>query len=286
MSFKKSVVVTNSDKPKSRLIGGEVAEFLRGRGVEPVLHEFNGFDDGFSFEGADFAVTLGGDGTVLYAARSCVALGVPVFPVNLGEFGFIAGAQADEWRESLGLFLDGRAAIDSRSMVRAAVVSGGSSRFVLALNDIVVSSRAAARTVSMSVSYNMVPLGEYKADGVIIATSTGSTAYSASAGGPIIDPALDAFVVTPINAFSLSSRPLVLPADGEISVAIMPSRAHGAMMTADGQEPEPLRAGDRVKIRRESRKVSLVGCDAKKFYGALRAKLNWAGGPHAGRSCD
>ena len=132
-----------------------------------------------------------------------------------------------------------------------------------------------------TVSYNDVPLGTFKADGIIISTATGSTAYSASAGGPIIDPELDALVLTPINSFSLSSRPLVLSPRGEVGITILPSRENDVIITIDGQKPFDLHEGDCIKIRRLQEKVKLVGCTTKKFYGALCSKLNWSGGPHA-----
>ncbi|HAH61832.1 MAG TPA: NAD(+) kinase, partial [Treponema sp.] len=109
------------------------------------------------------------------------------------------------------------------------------------------------------------------------------TAYSASAGGPIIDPELDALVLTPINSFSLSSRPLVLSPNGEIGITVLPSRVQDIIITVDGQEPVSLQVGDCIKIRKTADKVKLVGCTTEKFYDALRSKLNWSGGPHAGR---
>jgi NAD+ kinase len=283
--MKKCLIVINTHKEESKFLGTEMAGWLHQKEIESSFYQFNGFSTENPFDGYDFVVTLGGDGTVLFAARGCASLGIPVFPVNLGEFGFIASIQKTEWKVNLERFLDGTAYIGKRNMVQAALVRGKSAAFsAVALNDIVVSAKTAARTISLDVSYNCAPLGMFKADGIIVSTATGSTAYSASAGGPIIDPELDALVLTPINSFSLSSRPLVLSPNGEIGITVMPSRIRDIIITVDGQEPVNLQVGDCIKIRKTTDKVKLVGCTTEKFYDALRSKLNWSGGPHAGRS--
>jgi NAD+ kinase len=280
--MKKCLIVINTHKEESKALGGEICSYLDTRGISSSFYRFDGFSSENPFEGNDFVVTLGGDGTVLFAARGCASLGIPVFPVNLGEFGFIASIQKTEWKENLDQFLAGKACIDSRNMVHAALVRGKSDAFsAVALNDIVISAETAARTISLEVSYNCVSLGRFKADGVIISTATGSTAYSASAGGPIIDPELDALVLTPVNSFSLSSRPLVLSPNGEIGITVLPSRVQNIIITVDGQKPVSLQVGDCIKIRKTAEKVKLVGCTTEKFYDALRSKLNWSGGPHA-----
>lgn len=282
--MRKCLIVVNTHKEESQSVGKEVRDFLAERGVASSFYSFDGFSCENPFSGFDFAVTLGGDGTVLFAARGCAALGVPVFPVSFGEFGFIASVQKSEWRGMLAAFLEGRAETDERSMVQAALVDGrpdGASFSAAGLNDVVVCARTAARTIRLDISYNCVPLGEFKADGVIVSTATGSTAYSASAGGPIIDPELDALVLTPVNSFSLSSRPLVLNPNGEIGITVLPQREKDIIITVDGQKPFALREGDRIKIRRTAAKVRLVGCTPERFYGALRSKLNWSGGPNA-----
>ena len=143
----------------------------------------------------------------------------------------------------------------------------------LGLNDVVISAKNSARTVSLNIKYKKIHLCNLKADGVIISTSTGSTAYSAAAGGPIVAPDVNAFVMTPINAFSLSSRPIILGVDGEISKEIN--------MIVDGQNGIPLKTKDKIIIVENEKKVKLVSCNDENFYEALRSKLNWTGGPHA-----
>ena len=223
---------------------------------------------------------MGGDGTVLFAARGCAPLGIPIFPVNFGSFGFIASVQRGEWKKELDDYLAGNSIVDERSMLRADLVRGGQRRLTATgLNDIVVCGKTAAHTISFNVLYDKVPLGEIKADGIIISTATGSTAYSASAGGPIIDPGLDAMVLTLMNAFSLSSRPLVLSPDGSLEIEILPSRISDVVISVDGQIPVDLHVGDVIRINQIDDKAKLIGCTKEKFYNALRSKLNWSGGP-------
>ncbi|MBR1615521.1 MAG: NAD(+)/NADH kinase [Treponema sp.] len=278
--LRKCLIVVNSFKEESKNLGTVVKEYLATRGVHADLFVFNGFSEQYPFHGYDFTITMGGDGTVLFAARGCVELKIPIFPINFGSFGFIASVQKDEWKRELDLFLDGKAVIEGRSMLQADLIRGGLRRFSsVGLNDIVVSAAHAAHTISYTVTYDNVPLGDFKADGIIVSTATGSTAYSASAGGPIIDPGLDAMVLTLINAFSLSSRPIVLSPDGDLEIDILPSRVSGVVISVDGQIPIDLHVGDKIRIRRIPDKALLIGCTKEKFYNALRSKLNWSGGP-------
>ena len=281
--MKKCLIVVNTHKDESQNLGRMIQSYLAAKSIESFVFCFDGFSTENPFTGFDFVITLGGDGTVLFAARGCVKNKIPVFPVNLGEFGFIASIQKNEWQKELDLFLAGKSEVDERNMLNAALVSTRQSEPFsgIGLNDVVICAKTAARTIMFTVSYNDVPLGTFKADGIIISTATGSTAYSASAGGPIIDPELDARVLTPINSFSLSSRPLVLSPRGEVGITILPSRENDVIITIDGQKPFDLHEGDCIKIRRLQEKVKLVGCTTNKFYGALRSKLNWSGGPHA-----
>ena len=281
--MKKCLIVVNTHKDESQNLGRMIQSYLDAKSIESSVFCFDGFSTENPFTGFDFVITLGGDGTVLFAARGCVKNKIPVFPVNLEEFGFIASIQKNEWQKELDLFLAGKSEVDERNMLNAALVSTRQSEPFsgIGLNDVVICAKTAARTIMFTVSYNDVPLGTFKADGIIISTATGSTAYSASAGGPIIDPELDALVLTPINSFSLSSRPLVLSPRGEVGITILPSRENDVIITIDGQKPFDLHEGDCIKIRRLQEKVKLVGCTTNKFYGALRSKLNWSGGPHA-----
>ena len=280
--MKKCLIIVNTYKDESKNMGAEIKDYLATLHIAADIFLYNGFSEQYPFPGYDFVITLGGDGTVLFACRGCAPLQIPVFPVNFGQFGFIASVQKPEWKTELDRFLAGKSLISQRTMVQAELLRGHTKRFsATGLNDIVISAKTAARTIFFEVSYDGVPLGQFKADGIIISTATGSTAYSASAGGPIIDPALDALVLTLINAFSLSSRPVVLSAQGELTVTILPSRTADVIITVDGQIPVDLHVDACITIRRTKEKALLVGCTQEKFYNALRSKLNWSGVPHA-----
>ena len=280
MKVKKSLIVVNSFKEESKSLGAEIQTYLRNLKVQADIFVFNGFSEQYPFYGYDFVITMGGDGTVLFAARGCAPLGIPIFPINFGSFGFIASVQRGDWKKELDEFLRGESLIDERSMLGADLIRGGQRRLsATGLNDIVICGKTAAHTISFNVLYDRVPLGEIKADGIIISTATGSTAYSASAGGPIIDPGLDAMVLTLMNAFSLSSRPLVLSPAGQLEIEILPSRISDVVISVDGQIPVDLHVGDIIRIRQIDAKAKLIGCTKEKFYNALRSKLNWSGGP-------
>lgn len=280
--MKKCLIVVNTFKPESRSLAQAIGGYLSERGIESTAFLFSGESDENPFPGHDFALTLGGDGTVLFAARGCAPIGIPVFPLNLGEFGFIASVQKSEWRQRLDDFLAGKMELAPRSMVSADVRRGGATLFsVTALNDIVVSASEAARLVPLDLAFCGTPFGEFRADGIVVATATGSTAYSAAAGGPIVDPSVDMLLLSPVSPFSLSNRPLVLPPDGVLEAVVRPSRASGMVLTADGQVSTEVRAGDLIRFRISGDKALLAGCDSAHFYGALRSKLHWSGGPLA-----
>lgn len=281
--MKNCLIVVNTKKKDSQIYGKEISDYLSERGISSSFYSFDGFSDDNPFPGNDFVITLGGDGTVLFAARGCVREKIPVFAINFGEFGFIASVQKNEWKEKLGRFLEGKSQTEERSMIHAALITGNDGRNFssIGLNDVVICAKTAASTISLEVTYNEVPLGKFKSDGIIVSTATGSTAYSASAGGPIIDPELDALVLTPVNSFSLSARPLVLSPKGEIRVKILPFRQKDVIITVDGQALFDLHEGDVLKIRRISDRFILAGSSTESFYSALRSKLNWSGGPHA-----
>lgn len=279
---KKCLIIVNTEKEKSTSLAKDISAYLAEKGIECGLFHFDGFSKKNPVKGFDFVITLGGDGTVLFAARCCAKQHVPVFPVNLGEFGFIAGVQPAQWKKCLESFLKGKAPVAERSLVSAEVLRGGESvASCLGLNDIVITSKEAVSTISMVVAYNKQRLTQLKSDGVIFSTPTGSTGYSCSAGGPIIDPDLDAFIFTPINAFSLSARPIVLNPEGEISVLVTESRTKDIIISADGQSVCKLQENDEIIVSRSPDKALLVYCTTENFYKALLSKRNWSGGPNA-----
>lgn len=280
--MKKALIIINVSKDESMTLAQEIARYLKSKGIHSEFLSFDGFVDNTDFKGFDFVVSLGGDGTVLYAARNASKYGIPVFPVNLGEFGFIASVQPDEWQKELKNFLDGKAVFEKRSLLKVDVSRKGKKVYSsLSLNDAVISVERGVSTTMLSVMRNDLPLCRLKADGLILSTPTGSTAYSAAAGGPILSPELEAFVLTPLNSFSLSSRPIVLSPDSKLKIKIEKSRSRGICLTVDGQEPFSLSSDDEISVSMNKKKVILVAGSAEKFYNALRSKLNWSGVPHA-----
>ncbi len=280
--MKKALIIINVSKDESMTLAQEIARYLKTKGIVSEFLSFDGFVDNTDFKGFDFVVSLGGDGTVLYAARNASKYGIPVFPVNLGEFGFIASVQPDEWQKEIKTFLDGKAIYEKRSLLKVEVIRSGKKVYSsLSLNDAVISVERGVSTTMLSVKRNDLPLCRLKADGLILSTPTGSTAYSAAAGGPILSPELEAFVLTPLNSFSLSSRPIVLSPDSKLEIKIEKSRSRGHCLTVDGQEPFSLLPDDIISVSMNKKKVLLVAGTAEKFYNALRSKLNWSGVPHA-----
>jgi len=284
--MKKCLVIVNEFKRKASELAGEICSFLKENSVSAEIYSYDSSSLDLSqsspvFNGYDFTVTLGGDGTVLSACRGCAPLGIPVFPVNLGEFGFLAVVSPSDWKKDLLEYIQGRAFTGNRSLVRCEVIRDGKTVFdVCGMNDAVISSPGSARLVNLDVAYNHALLGPFKANGIIVSTPTGSTAYSAAAGGPILDPSLDGLVLTPVSSFSLSARPLVFSAKGEIAITVMPSRVDVGL-SIDGQVNFNLQVNDVIILGIPEYKASIICSTQEKFYAALQSKLNWSGGPRA-----
>lgn len=223
---------------------------------------------------ADVLIVLGGDGTLLSVARTVGDLGVPLLGVNLGGLGFLTATTLDEMFPALEAFLEGRLVIEERMMLVARVLRRDREvAEVLALNDAVIMKSAMSRIIDFSVSVDGQSATAYRADGLIIATPTGSTAYSLSAGGPILFPTMDAVVLTPICAHTLTNRPIVLPGTQRIEVTLLTNQE--VMLTVDGQVGFGLREQDTVEVRRPAARVRLVRLPQKHFFSVLRTKLKW-----------
>ena len=280
--MKKVLIIVNVSKDDSVFLSSKISKFLNSQGLETEIVNFDGTSFRLDFSKYKFIVTLGGDGTVLFAARGAVEYGSPIFPVNLGQFGFIASVSPTNWKASLSDFLNGKSFYEERTMHFVQVIRNKKTVFKsVCLNDSVVSASKLTSTILLDVKYDNYPLCHLKSDGVIVATPTGSTAYSAAAGGPILDSHLEAFVLTPINSFSLSSRPIVLSTDGLLSISIDNGRNKSLSLSVDGQEPFALEIYDEVLIKKYPKKIKLISSSREKFYDALRSKLNWLGGPYA-----
>jgi NAD+ kinase len=230
---------------------------------------------------ADVVITLGGDGTLLDAAGTVARAGAttPVMGINLGRLGFLTEASRAGMIDALAVLVGGRARIESRAMLAGRIRRGGAVELErLALNDIVVTRGALARMIEVSVAVDGQSVCEVKADGLIVATPTGSTAYNLSAGGPIVHPAVDAFVVTPIAPHTLTNRPLVLPATVGIVLSPVLDPQSEIVVTFDGQAAVRLEAGDTIEIRRAAHQVRLVHTSDRTHFDMLREKLQWGKG--------
>jgi NAD+ kinase len=222
----------------------------------------------------DLAVVLGGDGTLLSAARATAPIDVPLLGVNLGSLGFLTEVPLDALYPMLEAIAQGRAAVEHRSLMQCQLLRGDEIRgSYQVFNDAVVNKTALARLNTYDLFIDSVYVSSYRADGMIVATPTGSTAYSLSAGGPVLMPSVKGFVITPVAPHSLTHRPLVVPDSVEIEI-LLRIEEEVAYLSLDGQPGLDLRDGDRVHCRKSEHQVNLfrTGSD---FFQVLRAKLKW-----------
>jgi NAD+ kinase len=261
----------------------ELLTWLKGRGVQVRLDNETahyagmlvGLDRSHVPEGCDLAIVLGGDGTLLSAARAVGNRGIPLLAVNLGGLGFLTTVSVDDLFPELERALSGEHKFTRRRMLRAALVRKGTVVAEYhALNDIVIAKSSIARIVDLDAYAGDSFICEYKADGLIISTPTGSTAYSLAAGGPIIYPRVKAICLTPICPHTLTNRPLIVPSDMAIRVV---SRAtdEGSYLTVDGQVGSPLENGDAVECGVADFEILLIRSPDRTFFDVLRQKLKW-----------
>ena len=224
---------------------------------------------------SDLLIVLGGDGTLLAAARLLNERDVPILPVNLGGLGFLTSVTLNELYPLLELVLAEKHLTSERMMLQAELIRGG--KVIVeqrALNDAVVTKPDMARIMDFDVSINSEFVGRYRADGLIVSTPTGSTAYSLAAGGPIIYPLLQAFVITPICPHMLTNRPLVIPDTSRVEIDLSATENPGHL-TVDGQVGFELRTADRVVVSKAPSTVRLVRAPKKPYFEVLRNKLRW-----------
>lgn len=225
----------------------------------------------------DALVTFGGDGTLLRGARLLGGRETPILGVNLGRVGFLTTATRETLDHSLDALVAGRYVTERRQALTAAIRDGGGNERVsqMAVNDVAVHKGGVARVVRVNVYINGENVGPYSADGIIVATPTGSTAYSLSAGGPIVVPGVEAMVVTPIAAHTLAVRPLVVPGTYRIVIEPMAGWADDLLISFDGQTGTTLAPGEVVDVRRADHRVCLIRLGGDGFFGRMRQKLHW-----------
>jgi NAD+ kinase len=226
-------------------------------------------------QSVDLMVVLGGDGTMIATARMLGDAEVPVLGINYGSLGYLAEFRMEEMFPALESILEGDYRLDSRVMLAAEVFRGGARLLhTRVLNDVVINKSALARIIEIEALLNDQFVNSFRADGLIVSTPTGSTAYNLSAGGPVIYPSMNAVVITPICPFTLSNRPIVVPDDATIELALKTPDEEVAL-TLDGQVGFPLEVGDRVLIRKSRTTFNLVQPTNRNYFEVLRDKLRW-----------
>jgi len=284
MLMRTVVILSKPQKEELAVLIPELILWMRAHGLNPVLDPVSG---NYTHEAPvaarnemaslkpELAIVLGGDGTLLAAARAFAKSGIPILSVNLGSLGFLTEVRLADLYPTLTAWCENCSATDSRSMLHVEIVREGKTQSEHeALNDIVVSKGTIARMGGFTVKLDGQLAASFRADGVIVATPTGSTAYSLAAGGPILAPNIDALMITPICPHLLTLRPIVVRGDAVLTVAVegIPDQTY---LTVDGQEAVQLLVGDELQCRRSVYSVSLVRMKPPAFFDVLRAKLKW-----------
>jgi NAD+ kinase len=247
-----------------------VERFLVSKGVQVIT------DEQETGRSADLVVVLGGDGTLIHAAALLEGRPVPILGVNMGSLGFMTEVPQSELYTALELVLSGKALVSERMKLRVHLHRGGAPERALdseVLNDVVISKSALSRMAELVTRCSGEHVTTYRSDGVIVATPTGSTAYSLAANGPIMYPTMRGVIIAPICPHTLTQRPLVVPDDESIDIVL--TNDTEVYLTLDGQVGQPLKKGDRVQVKQSYNRVLLVKNPNLDFFGILRAKLRW-----------
>lgn len=279
-------ILANPHKPESVPTLQALRQALSGHGISSVLErrtaelveEPDGIEAADFSDAVDIAAVIGGDGTMLHALSGFGTFEKPVAGINVGRLGFLTSCKDDElalFAEALAL---NRFSISTRTLLDAEVhIAGLAPRTFTALNEITVARGETGRMVSLRASVNGELLNDYRADGLIVATPTGSTAYSLSAGGPLVAPGAHVFLITPICPHSLSQRSLVLPDSCRVELSSEDPSSGAMLFTVDGRDSVRIGPGDRILIHKSKRSFHLLRLEGQSFYGALRQKLGWLG---------
>jgi len=288
MSMNSLAIICKKDRPEPEDILRDLVPWLKERGLDvlmaPKAAEALSLS---SIEGltacpeedmakrADLAVVLGGDGTMLGAARLLAPAGVPILGVNLGDLGFITEVIAQEIFTVMESVLSGQCSVEERTMLTATILNGGDGIECPALNDVLVTRGSTPRIISLEACVDDKFVNTFRADGIVVATPTGSTAYSLSADGPILYPTVNCLVMTPVCPHTLTNRPIVLPDNVEIRITLKSSEE--ATVMHDGQVAGNIVAGQTVVIRTSPHKARLIMPPSRDHFGVLRGKLGWGG---------
>ncbi|MBR6536542.1 MAG: NAD(+)/NADH kinase [Lachnospiraceae bacterium] len=275
--MKKVCVIANAGKETAEERAEQVRCFFRERGIDCVVL-LDDFTEKTSYEPVlrddmECAVVLGGDGTLIHVARKLAEKKIPVFGINMGNLGFLTHADSGKARAALEALVAGEYCIEERMMLEASV---DGKEFGTALNDVVLTRNGFSRIISVGIFVNGKPVCNYRGDGVIVATPTGSTGYNLSAGGPVVAPKTELFLITPICPHSLGARSILLSAEDELYIVIREEKKtqdEEAILTLDGQRAKDLAAEDRIVIRKSGKKAYFIQLDGNSFFDALHRKL-------------
>ncbi len=277
------LVVAKIGPPEGPRMAAELTTWLQRRGISVSLDEEtsealgrkDGVPRGSAPRGTDLAIVAGGDGTLLAVARAVAPARIPILGVNFGGLGFLTELQPDELYQALGRVLRGDYVVEERQAFRVRYRSGRIVRSEHSvLNDAVITKSALARMITLAVRVDEDDVATYTSDGLILSTPTGSTAYNLSAGGPILDPRMKAFVIAPICPHAMAFRPLVVPGSVRVEVTLK-SEQEAVYLTLDGQVGFPMRHGDSISADFRARPVRLVRVAGRSFFEVLRRKLRW-----------
>lgn len=277
MAVKRVLLMGSRQKARVDAVASQISSWLIecGANVEMVWLE----DKPSHVVQADLAVVLGGDGTILNAARWLGSSGIPVVGVNIGKLGFLAEFSIDDLKEYWPDICAQRCRIVERMTLDCEICGGSTESFSQpAINDVVITAGAPFRMIELTMRLNSSEAGRIAGDGLIISTPTGSTAYNMSAGGPIVEPQIRAIIVTPICAHSLNHRPLVVSPENEIGI-IAQQVNEGTSIILDGQISRGFSVGQELRVRRGKDSLQVVASPARDHWGTLGAKLHWAKGP-------
>jgi NAD+ kinase len=276
------LIIANYEKEEVLRVIGEIESYFSTRNVSLESYPYDKDVPGEILSKCDIAFSLGGDGTLLRCARVLVDYNIPILGINLGDFGFITEISKDEWIPAFEKYVEGKLGISERIMVNALLFRNGALVCERnGLNEVVIGVNRISRLVNLETYLGGTCIGRYHADGVMVATPTGSTAYSMSAEGPILHPEMEAMILNPICPFTLSNRPLVVPGNEIVRITVEETQRTELLLTVDGQELEMLYPLDEVVIRKYDKKCRIINSDKRNFYEVLCAKLNWSGVPHA-----
>ncbi|GAB4117385.1 MAG: NAD(+)/NADH kinase [Candidatus Caldatribacteriota bacterium] len=286
MKLKSIGLVVNYQKEKAKETVNYLVEWFRAKNIKVYVEGFS--DKHLNQKGlhykveeflptVDLVLSLGGDGTLLRTARIATLKDLPILGINLGGLGFLTQVRLEELEQSLIKLYQGEYGLQKRMMLDCVIKRKDKKiKKFIALNDVVIGKGAYARIISLATYVHNDYVITYSADGLVISTSTGSTAYSLSAGGPIVHPSIDSIILTPICPHTLSARPLIINKNDEVKV-ILETEEEEVMVTVDGQEGFIIEAQDEVWIKKSSHQAKLITFKESNFYTVLREKLRWSG---------